>query len=136
MSANRKLFLVLASTEALIGLSLILLPAVPLALLLGLTGVAIEAIFVSRIAGAALVAIGVVSWMARAEELNPSLFGLLIGVLIYNAAVTILLLYAGIVLRMVGPLLWPTVAFHAVLVVWGCLLLRGNSSGHRPGGKI
>ena len=76
----------------------------------------------------ALLAIGVASWMARKDELNPSLSGLLVGILIYNTAVAILLVYAGAVLKMTGVMLWPTVAFHAVLAVWGGLLLRGIPS--------
>lgn len=115
---------VVASVEVSTGLGLLLLPSVAFALLLGLDNSAAEAIFVGRIAGAALLAIGVASWMARTDELNPSLYGLLIGILIYNAAVSILLVYAGAVLKMSGGMLWPAVVFHAILVVWGGLLLR------------
>ena len=126
MNAKRKLFLVvIASAEASIGLSLLFLPSVPFALLLGLENATVDAIFVGRIAGAALLSIGVASWMARTDELNPSLFGLLIGILVYNAAVSILLVYAAAVLKMTGGMLWPTVALHAILAVWGGLLLRG-----------
>jgi len=116
---------VVAAVEAPIGLGLLFLPSVPFALLLGLESATVEAMFVGRIAGAALLAIGVASWMARTDELNPSLFGLLIGILIYNTAVLILLVYAGAVLKMVGIMLWPTIALHAILAVWGSLLLRG-----------
>ena len=126
MNAKRNLFLiVIAAVEAATGLGLLLLPSVPFALLLGLESAAVEAIFVGRIAGVALLAIGVASWMARKDELNPSLSGLLVGILIYNTAVTILLVYAGAVLKMTGVMLWPTVVFHALLAVWGGLLLRG-----------
>ena len=129
MNATRKLFLVvIAAVEAATGLGLLLLPSVPFALLLGLPSGTVDAVFVGRIAGVALLAIGVASWMARKDELNPSLSGLLVGILIYNTAVTILLVYAGAVLKMTGVMLWPTVAFHAVLAVWGGLLLRGISS--------
>lgn len=125
MNAKRKLFLVvIALAETSIGLGLLLLPSVPFALLLGLESATVDAIFIGRIAGAALLAIGVASWMARTDEPNPSLFGLLVGILIYNTAVSILLVYAGAVLKMTGVMLWPTVAFHAILVVWGGLLLR------------
>jgi hypothetical protein len=64
--------------------------------------------------------------MARKDESNPSLLGLLIGILIYNTAVSILLVYAAAVLKMTSVMLWPTVAFHALLAVWGGLLLRGS----------
>ena len=128
---KRKLFLiVIALAEASIGLGLLFLPFVPFALLLGLESVTVDAIFVGRIAGAALLAIGVASWIARTDELSRSLFGLLIGILLYNTAVSILLVYAGAVLKMTGVMLWPTVAFHAILAVWGGLLLRDSPSEH------
>ncbi|WP_147283625.1 hypothetical protein [Bosea caraganae] len=116
---------VVASVEAAIGLGLLVLPSIPFALLLGLESTAAEALLVGRIAGAALLAIGVASWMARGDALNRSLLGLLTGILIYNTAVSILLVYAGAILKMTGGLLWPTVAFHAILAGWGGLLLRG-----------
>ena len=126
MNATQKLFLiVVAAVEAATGLGLLLLPSVPFALLLGLESATVEAIFVGRIAGAALLAIGVASWMARNDKVSHSLFGLLVGILIYNTAVSILLVYAAAVLKMTGAMLWPTVAFHAFLAVWGGLLLRG-----------
>ena len=55
MNAKRRLFLVVVATvEASIGLGLLLLPSVPFALLLGLQSDTVEAIFVGRVAGAAL----------------------------------------------------------------------------------
>jgi hypothetical protein len=129
MNVKPNLFLtVFASAEAAVGLGLLFLPSIPFALLLGPESATVEAIFVGRIAGAALLAIGVASWMAKADELNPSQFGLLVGILIYNTAISILLLYAGVVLKMSGSMLWPTVAFHAGLAVWGVLLLGPRSS--------
>jgi hypothetical protein len=129
MNAKRKLFLVVvAAVEAATGLGLLLLPSVAFALLLGLDSAAVEAIFVGRIAGTALLAIGVASWVARKDKVSHSLFGLLIGILIYNAAVSILLVYAAAVLKMTGVMLWPTVVFHALLAVWCGLLLRGIPS--------
>ncbi|PZV38264.1 hypothetical protein [Mesorhizobium kowhaii] len=136
MNAKRNLFLVvIAAVEAATGLGLLLLPSVPFALLLGLESATVEAIFVGRIAGAALLAIGVASWMARKDALNPSLFGLLVGILIYNTAVSILLVYAAAVLKMTGVMLWPTVAFHALLAVWGGLLLQGIPSETPSGNR-
>ena len=49
------------------------------------------------------------------------------GILVYNAIASALLAYAGAVLVMIGVLLWPAAALHAILAIWcfGCL---------RPGG--
>lgn|SRR6185295_3791165 len=128
-----KLFLsVTAVVEAATGLCLLILPAVLLAILLGLDNAAAAAIFVGRLAGAALLAIGVASWMARVDERTSAQLGLLTGILVYNAAATLLLAYAGAVLKMVGVLLWPAVVLHAILAIWCFRCLRRK----RNDGKI
>jgi hypothetical protein len=131
-AGNRKLFLIItALVEAATGLCLLFVPAVLFAVLLGLGHATVDAIFVGRLAGAALLAIGVASWMARSDTRTPAYLGLLTGILIYNAAASMLLAYAGVVLKMAGVLLWPAVAVHAILAVWcfGCL------QPERQGGK-
>ncbi len=116
---NRELFLsVTALVEAATGLCLLILPVVLFAVLLGLDPATADAIFVGRLAGAALLAIGVASWIARVDERTSAQLGLLTGILVYNAAATPLLAYAGAVLKMAGVLLWPAVALHAILAVW------------------
>jgi hypothetical protein len=135
-ATNRKLFLVItALIEAPLGLCLVFLPALPLAVLLGLESAAVEALFVGRVAGAALLAIGVASWMAKADTLTPAQFGLLTGILIYDATAAILLVFAGTVLKMIGVMLWPAVALHAVLAAWCLSCLRPDrfSSNSREG---
>jgi len=124
-ATNRKLFLLItAFVEAATSLCLLFLPAVLFAVLLGLEHVTVETIFVGRIAGGALLGIGVASWMAAADTLTPAQLGLLSGILIYDAAASMLLAFAGAVLKMNGVLLWPAVGLHAVLAVWCfiCLL--------------
>ncbi len=122
---NCKLFLsVTAFVEIPTGLCLLILPAVPLALLLGIDHAPKDALFVGRLAGAALLAIGVASWIARNDSRTPAQLGLLTGILVYNTAATLLLAYGGASLKMVGVLLLPAVALHATLAVWCfvCLL--------------
>ena len=124
-ATSRKLFLlVTAFVEAATGLGLLILPAALFAILLGLEQATVDAIFVGRIAGAALLAIGIASWMARSDTLTPAQSGLLTGILIYNAAASMLLAFAGAVLKMIGVLLWPAVALHAILTVWCFSCLR------------
>jgi hypothetical protein len=131
-ATNRKLLLlVVAFVEGATGLCLLILPAVLFSLLLGLKQATVDGLFVGRIAGAALLAIGIASWMARSDTLTPAQRGLLTGILIYNAAASMLLAYAEAVLMMTGILLWPTVALHATLAVWCFICLRsaGGSRG-------
>jgi hypothetical protein len=136
-ASNRKLFLVVtALLETPLGLCLLFLPALPFALLLGFESAAVETLFVGRVAGAALLAIGVASWMARADTLAPAQFGLLTGLLIYDTTAALLLVYAGTVLKMIGILLWPAVALHTGLAAWclSCLRPDGFVSDSRGEG--
>jgi hypothetical protein len=126
-ATNRMLFLVVtALVEAATGFCLLFLPAVLFVILLGLEQAAVDAIFVGRIAGAALLAIGIASWMARNDTRTPAQRGLLTGILIYDAAAAMLLAYAGAVLEMSGVLLWPAVVLHAILAVWCFSCLRAH----------
>jgi len=125
------LLVVTACVESATGLCLLFMPAIMFAMLLGLENATIDTTLVGRIAGAALLAIGVASWIARADALTHAHLGLLTGILVYNAVASILLAFAGAVLRMIGPLLWPAVALHAVLAIWclSCLNLNRAAGG-------
>jgi|KBSMisStandDraft_5_1062788.scaffolds.fasta_scaffold450059_2 hypothetical protein len=126
LATNRHLFLlVTAVAECATGLGLLVVPAVLFGLLLGLETAAVDTILVGRVAGAALLAIGVASWMAKNDARTPAQLGLLTGILIYNVAAAALLAYAGAVLNLRGVLLWPTVALHAILAVW-CFSCRDS----------
>jgi len=135
---NRKLFLaVTAVVEAATGLCLLVLPAFLFAVLLDLDHATADVMFVGRIAGAALLAIGIASWSARRDNRTPAQLGLLTGILVYNVAASALLAFAGTILKLVGVLLWPAVAVHVVLAIWCLTCLRqddvatlsiGNSS--------
>jgi hypothetical protein len=114
------LLIVTALVELGAGLFLLSLPSIPLALLLDVSSFAPEAVFIARIFGAALLAIGVTSYLARNDQNGPAQLGVLTGVLIYDVAAAILLAYAGLVLKMVGIALWPAVGLHAALAV-SCL---------------
>ena len=135
LATNRKLLLLTtAFVEAATGLCLLFLPAVLFAILFGLDPATADTIFVGRIAGAALLAVGIASWLARTATSTPAQRGLLIGLLVYNVAAAMLLAFAGAVLKMIGVLLWPAVALHAILAVWcfSCLrpdLIAGDFRG-------
>ena len=68
---GRHLLIVTAAFEVGTGLLLLLLPAVPLMLLLGIALPGAEVALVSRVAGAALLAIGVSCWLARTDSQQP-----------------------------------------------------------------
>ena len=96
--------------EAVTGLALLIAPSLVGQLLLGeqLTGVAI---LVGRVAGIALIALGIACWP------GPPLLGMLT----YSALVTLYLAYLGLAGNLAGVLLWPAVILHAILTA---LLIR------------
>ena len=101
--------------EAGTGLALLIVPSLVGRLLLGeeLSGMAIP---VARVAGIALVALGVACWPGSPR----------VGMLIYSAAVALYLAYLGLAGGMNGILLWPAVVLHAILTA---LLARASVSG-------
>jgi hypothetical protein len=111
----RRVLVLAAVGEAGTGLALLLVPSLVGRLLLGeeLTGVAIP---VARVAGIALIGLGVACWP------GPPL----IGMLIYSAAVTLYLAYVGFAGGLAGILLWPAVVLHVILTA---LLTRASTSG-------
>ncbi len=105
--------------ETVTGLSLLAVPALTLRLLIGVEHASTEMTYVARVAGAALLGIGVGCWLGRNDQLGPAQRGLIAGVLVYSTAVAGLLAYAGLILDFVGIALWPAVALHILLSV-GC----------------
>src|SRR5450631_2342070 len=102
----KKVLIFAAVAEVAAGLALLIVPSLVGQLLLGeeLTGIAIP---VARVAGIALVALGIACWP------GPPL----IGMLIYSALVTVYLAYLGFAGGLAGVLLWPAVALHLVLSI-------------------
>ena len=116
--------LVTAIGEGGTGIGLLLLPAVVLSLLLGTQAPATDIVVVSRVAGSALLAIGLMSAVASRDAGSPALLGVLAGILLYDVVVAGLLGYAGAVLGLAGPALWPAVVLHVVLAVWCVVCLQ------------
>ena len=96
-----------ALAEAATGLALLVVPSLVGKLLLGaeLTDVAIP---VARVAGIALIALGVACWPGATA---------LCGMLTYSALTTVYLGYLAMGGEWVGELLWPAVVLHAVLTI-------------------
>lgn len=100
--------------EAVTGAALLLVPSLVAKLLLGeeLGGVALP---VARLAGIALIALGVACWPGPAR----------VGMLVYSATVTLYLAYVGFVSGFTGVLLWPAVILH---LIFTALLVRASTN--------
>jgi hypothetical protein len=103
--------------EASTGLALLIVPGLVGRLLLGeeLTGIAIP---VARVAGIALIALGIACWPGPPR----------VGMLAYSAAVALYLAYLGAAGGLSGILLWPAVVLHLILTAL-LLLTRVLASG-------
>jgi hypothetical protein len=127
-------FIATALSEGATGIALLATPAVLLSLLLGVSQPAMETLIAARIAGAALVALGISCWLARSDRPSPSQTGLLCGMLFYDAAAALLLILAGIRWTLAGIGLWPAVTLHSAMGIWclTCLIssLRSPAASH------
>ena len=107
-----------AAIELPTGAALLLAPSLVAELLVGEALGSGASILVGRVAGAALLAIGVSCCAERETDRTGDHAGLPLGLLIYNGMVAILLAQAAQVGRMHGPLLWPAVVAHSLLALW------------------
>lgn len=104
-----------AVAEATTGVALLIVPALVVPWLFGaeLAGVSIT---LARVAGIALIGLGVACWP------GPPVLGMLT----YGAGAAMYLAYVGLAGDSGGILLWPAVALHGLLVV---LLIRAFATG-------
>ena len=97
--------------EAATGLILSLHPPLVVRLLFG-ADIAGAGIVMCRIAGLALIGLGVACWTGKESSLSA-----LRGMTSYSALATLYLGYVGIEGQWIGQLLWPAVAGHALLTL-------------------
>jgi hypothetical protein len=111
---------VTAAIEAGAGLGLVALPDIAVKLLLGadISGAAVP---LGRVAGVALLALGLASWLARGHA--ASALTNASAMLLYNCGVAAVLAMAG-VSGMTGVLLWPAITLHAAMAVWSFMMSR------------
>ena len=102
----KKLLLITGLAEAGTGVALMVAPSLVGRLLLGaeLAGVSVV---VARVAGIALLALGVGCWPGPAW----------LGMLTYNALGTVYFAKLALGGQWAGPLLWPAVGLHAVITI-------------------
>jgi len=107
-----------AILESGTGLLLIALPHLLLTLLFGSFTDSIITSTIARVAGVAIFSLAAACWFARHDGLSIAARGLVSAMLVYNTAITIVLVYAAIALALSGIGLWPVVLLHTVLSAW------------------
>ena len=119
---KKKILAIAAIAEAATGLILLAIPTIAVRALFDVE-IGGAGIIMSRIAGCALIGLGVACWPGNSNR--PPLYGMLT----YSVLVTLYLIRIGIRGAPVGPLLWPAVIVHAVLVI---LLVVAGVKTRRP----
>jgi hypothetical protein len=110
------LFIVTAALESGAGLVLLAAPAVVIRLLFGSAVEVFPAAGLARLTGVALLSLGAACWWARDDERSAASRAIVGAMLIYNAAVAMLVLVGG--LGSLGPLQWAAVALHGPMAIW------------------
>jgi hypothetical protein len=118
----KKLLLITGVAEAVTGVALMAAPVLVGRLLLGTELAGVSAV-VARVAGIALLALGVGCWPGPAS----------LGMLTYSTLATVYLGYLALGGEWAGPLLWPAVGLHAVLTI---LLGRAWLRNPKADGRI
>lgn len=115
---SQSLFIATAVLESTTGVALVAVPNAVVPLLLGAAFDAPDALVVARIAGAALLALGLACWLARRDGASRAGRGLMAAMLLYNVAVAALLASYGVGAGPSGTGLWPAVSVHSILAAW------------------
>jgi len=119
------LLIVTAVLEAGVGVALLAVPSATVVVLLAAPLEASAAVTLGRVAGAALLALGVANWLAQYDEQSYAARGLVAAMVVYNLGAVAILGTAGILSQPVGIALWPGVVVHAAMAVWcGLCLLK------------
>jgi hypothetical protein len=105
------------------GMALLAAPALAIRLIFGSAGTD-AGVALGRLAGGALLSLGVACWLARHDGISAASGALISGMLIYNAAVVALVLTGS--LGSLGPLISSVAVLHGGMALWCILLLRGR----------
>ena len=113
-----RLLTLTAVIEAATGVGLLIFPSTVVVMLLATPLETTATMTLGRIAGAALLALGIACWLARDETQSHGGREMVVAMIFYNVGAVLILGAAGIGSQPVGFALWPAVALHAVMVVW------------------
>jgi len=119
----KRLLIVKSTVEILAGLAFALFPGSLFVILLG-TPLALGGLFAFRMFGAAIFAMGLACWLACSDSESRTARGLVLAMLIYDAAFVAILLLARFGSRLSGIGLWPVVILHSGLGIASLLCLK------------
>jgi hypothetical protein len=124
----RTVLTVTAVVEASTGLGILALPSVVSSFILSSPLDTAVGLVFARVAGVALLALGVTCWLARHDEGARAVRGVVGAMALYNLGVLVLLAHAALVWGASGIALWPIVVGHAVMGLWCIVSLKARHS--------
>jgi hypothetical protein len=127
----KPLLSMMGAAEAATGLVLAVAPSFLVELLLGAAPDTAAGTTVSRVAGAAIFALGVACWLARQDAASRAASGLIAAMLLYNSAVVAILVLAWTNQGLSGVALWPVVLAHTALAIWCVVALSAGNEEKR-----
>ena len=113
----RRLLTLTAIIEVPTGLAFLCCPPATLALLLGPGLDAFAAVALGRVAGVALVALGVACWLAQYDAQSCAARGLVSAMALYDFGVVVIFATA-IGSHPSGVAFWPAIILHGTMAVW------------------
>ena len=111
-ASNKLLLQVTGVLEAATGLALLVAPSMVLELLFRTALIEAAGLTVGRVAGVALLTLGIVCWLARKQAAGGGGKDAVTAMLIYNVGVVAVLVFAWSDLTPVGIAFWPVVLAH------------------------
>jgi hypothetical protein len=114
----RILLIVTAVLEAATGVALATSPSLTVSLLIGSPLDARAGLVIGRLAGAALLALGVASWLAHDDDKSRAARGVVSAMVLYNLGAVVILGLAGVRSESVGVGLWLAVVLHVAMTAW------------------
>lgn len=124
----KKLLITTAVIELGAGLILAALPSVAVRFLLGSPLESPIGLTTGRVAGVAIVTLGVACWVALRDEHSQATIGLVAALLFYNIAVATVLVAARFEFGLQGVGLWPGAGLHLAMTLWCVACLRSRSA--------
>jgi hypothetical protein len=116
---NVKLLLqVMAFINVMAGIAFIVFPVFLSWLVLGVSLSEPAAVVVSRIAGVAVLSLGIVCWMVASEGRSKPGKSLVTGLAIYNTLVMMVMVYSITIQDFTSSGLWVVILLHAILAGW------------------
>jgi hypothetical protein len=122
------LLLVTALLEGSVGLALLVAPSLPISVLLGAVLDTSTGMVIARVAGAALLSLGLICWSARNDPKSHATRGIVQALLLYNAVSIAVFIHAHFALGLSGIGLWPAVVVHIAMTGWCTVRMRKNQS--------